>query len=198
MVFLRWLGIVFLGMLLGSHVGIAASVSEVYAHDFWAPNYHGKRLDFCLSTKVQCGQAVANSYCQMLGYDAAERFTIDYNLGMTSYLDSKKCCKGWECKGFKLIRCTAKTLHQPKRSYYYRSKRFVKPRFNHYRVDWCYQNGQGCGERAAYSFCRRMGYSKMTTFIKEERLAATRALGNQRLCIGKEKCTGFVSITCYR
>ena len=117
--------------------------------------------------------------------------------GMTHYLGTSIRCTGWTCSGFKLIRCVAKTTHQPPKAYHYRSRSFVFPRFNHYRVDWCYKAGQGCGQRAAYSFCRRMGYAKVSVYNKEEHVLATRAIGDQKLCFGS-LCTGFGNITCYR
>jgi len=175
----------------------AAPQSEVYANSIWAPSYHGKRLSYCLSNTSVCGQPVADRYCRLLGYDDAELSTIDYNVGSTSYLDQEKCCRGWQCHGFELIRCTAKTLHKPRRDYYYRYKEFVLPRYNHYRVDWCYEKGKRCGKRAAYSFCRRMGYAKVTEYYPQEDIAATRHLGDRRLCFGDD-CKGFSSITCYR
>ncbi|PJD93613.1 MAG: hypothetical protein CK424_02115 [Legionella sp.] len=193
---LKWL--LSIGMLfLGVQGSVAAAVSKHYAHDYWAPFYHGKRLNYCLSNASECGNAVANHYCQILGYDKAERSTIAYNVGITSYLDKKKCCFGWECHGFKLIRCTAQTLHEPRRDYYYRSKEFALPMFQHYRVDWCYENGKQCGKHVATSFCRRMGYQKAVRYSPESNVGATRALGNQRLCFDTN-CKGFESITCYR
>lgn len=174
----------------------ANSNSSVYTHDEWLPYYHKHRLAYCFTGHRTCGQKVADQYCRDLGYDGAQRATIDHNIGLTSYLDSEKCCKGWTCNGFKLIRCYAKALHKPRGQYYYRLKEFVLPRFQHYRIDWCYQDNESCGKRAASSFCRRMGYEKATKFQPERHLAATRALGNQKLCFGD--CKGFDSITCYR
>lgn len=173
------------------------AASEWYTHDFWGPRLHGKRLSYCLADNKTCGKEVADKYCQMQGYDGSRRTTIDYNLGVTRYLDSTKNCVGWTCSGFKLLQCSAQTLHKPRRAYYYRTQTFVMPRFNHYRVDWCYENGHDCGERAAFSFCRRLGFMKASRFKQEKGLAATRALGNQRLCFDNN-CQGFSSITCHR
>ena len=188
-----------IGMVVayGLCVASVSAASEWYTHDFWGPRMHGKRLSYCLVDEKTCGQVVADKYCQMQGYDRAKRATIDYNLGVTRYLDSPKNCVGWSCSGFKLLQCGAQTLNQPRRTYYYRSQTFVMPRSNHYRVDWCFKNGQGCGERAAFSFCRRLGFMKATHFKQDTGLAATRALGNQRLCFDGD-CQGFSSITCHR
>jgi hypothetical protein len=173
----------------------AAQGLEAY-HDYWLPTYHQQRLSFCLSDKHSCGAVVADTYCQKLGYSKAKKFKIAHNVGMTSYIDKKACCRGWHCQGFNLIRCERTMYHEPKRQYYYRYKKFVFPRWQHYRIDWCYQDNHACGKRAAYSFCRRMGYETATQYQAETHLGATRALGNHQLCFGD--CKGFANITCFR
>lgn len=178
---------------------MAASSSQLenYYRTFWSPQYRAKPLDYCLADKKNCGKVVADRYCQTMGYDKSTKHVVAYDVGVTNYFATCIGCKGWNCQAFKQITCSAKHLHQPTRPYYFRARQFVYPRFNHYRVDWCYESGQGCGERAAFSFCRRMGYSKAKNFQRDPHIAATRALGNQRLCFG-ESCNGFKSITCYR
>lgn len=188
------LWILFLCLAQGIH---AANDQQNYYRTFWNPQYHGKMLDYCLQDKKHCGEPVANQYCRAMGYDKSNQSTIAHNVGVTRYFATCKECKAWNCNGFKRITCVAKHLHKPPRSYYFRARQFVYPRFNHYRIDWCYTPGKGCGERAAFSFCRRMGYSKTQHFEKESRVVATRALGNQQLCFG-DQCNGFKSITCYR
>ncbi len=190
--FLLWMMIS--ALLVGSVY--AAADSTKYTHDFWLPRYHKQRLAYCLLDQKTCGQAVADRYCQALGYVAAQRATIDYNVGFTSFIDKERFCRGWTCHGFKLIRCYAKARHKPKRQYYYRYKKFVFPRMLHYRVDWCYQGHKHCGKRAAYAFCRHMGYDAIAQYLPEAHLAATRSLGNQKLCFGD--CKGFAAITCSR
>lgn len=182
--------------ILGISVAYAKPSSAVYRHDFWLPQFHHQRVSYCLSDKHICGKGVADRYCQAMGYERAQRSTIAHNIGMASYLDKKGCCRGWHCAGFKLIRCEASAEHKPKRNYYYRYKKFVVPRFHHYRIDWCYQDSKHCGKPAAQSFCRHMGYEKAKEYQPEEHLAATQALGNQKLCFGD--CKGFSSIICYR
>ena len=187
---------VFILAMLGISLAHAGSNSPTYAHDFWLPQYHGQRLSYCLSDTQSCGKSVADHYCQDLGYEQAQRATLDHNVGVTRYLDKDTCCRGWHCAGFKLIRCNASARHLPKRNYYYRYKKFVLPRLHHFRIDSCYQDGKLCGKRAALAFCRHMGYEKVTQYQLEGHLAATRSLGNQKLCFGD--CSGFDSITCFR
>ncbi len=168
-----------------------------YYRSFWNPTYHGQRVDYCAPGKKDCGEKIANRYCQIMGYNKADQQIIAYNVGLTHYIDTKVRCQGWTCSGFKLIHCVKKMIHQPPKAYYYRSQAFVFPRYNHYRVDWCYENRLGCGHRAAFSFCRRMGFSRAQGYEQQKHVLATRAIGDQKLCFGQE-CTGFSRITCYR
>ena len=168
-----------------------------FYRNFWYPTYMIQRLDYCLFNGSECGETVANRYCKMLGYEKAGEQIIDNNVGLTNYLLSRAYCKGWKCNGFKLITCVGTFSHKPVKDIYYRSMRFVYPRFDHYRVDWCYDNGTKCGKRVAYSFCRRMGYMHAQGFKKQDNVSATKALGNQKLCFGHQ-CSGFSEITCYR
>ena len=55
--------------------------------NFWHPTYHGERLDYCTVDGKECGKAVANRYCQMLGYDYSSQNVIAYNIGLTNYSD---------------------------------------------------------------------------------------------------------------
>ena len=173
------------------------SDQQNFSRDFWSPTFHIQRLNYCTLDGKECGPAVANKYCKMMGYERADVAIIDYNIGLTNYFLSSAQCRGWRCNGFKLITCVGNFSHHPKQNYYYRSQRFVFPRIDHYRIDWCYESGRGCGQRAAYSFCRRMGYMNAQYYKKQDDVAATKALGNQKLCFGDD-CKGFSSITCYR
>ena len=168
-----------------------------FYRNFWNPTFNVQRLNYCSLDGKVCGLNVAHRYCNMMGYEKASEAIIDYNVGVTHYLLTNARCTGWQCNGFMLITCKNKFHHQPAKDYYYREQRFTFPRFAHYRVDWCYNNGKGCGKRVANSFCRRMGYRYAQGYKKEAQIAATKALGNQRLCFGGA-CNGFSEITCYR
>ncbi|KTD21187.1 hypothetical protein [Legionella londiniensis] len=171
--------------------------TQYFYRNIWEPTYHILRLNYCMFDGKECGMAVASRYCRMLGYDGADKEIVANNVGLTHVLASKAKCQGWQCNGFKLIRCIGKINHQPAKPYYYREKRFVYPRLDSYRIAWCYKDGKECGQRAAYSFCRRMGYLQAKHYKKETEIAATKELGNQKLCFGKD-CSGFQYITCYR
>ncbi|WP_133130801.1 hypothetical protein [Legionella yabuuchiae] len=175
----------------------AKETKDDYYRNFWNPKYHAELLDYCSFDKTQCGIEIANRYCQMMGYKKATQEIIANNVGLTHFLGAKGGCKGWECDGFKLIRCEGTLSDDPPKLYSYRYRRFVYPRFDHYRIDWCYETDTKCGRRAAYSYCRRLGYLDVKEFKKEAHVAATKALGNQKLCFGQH-CSGFKYITCYR
>ena len=168
-----------------------------FYRDIWQPTYHILRLNYCTLDGKECGLEVASRYCRMLGYNKADKQIIANNVGLTHFLNTKAKCKGWECDGFKMIRCVGNIDHEPPKLYHYRERRFAFPRMDHYRIAWCYENDKNCGREAAYSFCRRMGYLKANDYKKQSQIAATKALGNQKLCFGKA-CDGFEYITCYR
>lgn len=189
--------IFFVLFVLGMQGLQAAHQRELFYRNFWHPNYHGQRLNYCTIDGKQCGMAVATRYCQLMGYLKADQQVIANNIGLTNFLDAKARCKGWRCNGFKTIRCVAAFSSLPPKPYHFRFKHFVYPRFDYYRVDWCYDGKSGCGRKAAYSFCRRMGYLDTRHFLIERQVAATKAIGNQKLCFGNS-CKGFKEISCYR
>lgn len=196
MVILRYvLMLAMLSLLAMSHV--FAKSPQNYYRSYWYPLYQGQRLDYCAPGANDCGKKVAIRYCQMLGYESSSQVIIDYNVGLTHYIDTRLRCKGWTCSGFKLIQCVSKMSHMPRQAYYYRLRKFAVPRYNHYRIDWCYKNGHGCGERAAFSFCRRKGFSGVQSFKEQKSVLATREIGDQKLCFGSA-CSGFSNIVCYR
>ena len=189
---------VFIFMLcsLNGHLNAASSHNKVF-RNFWHPTFLGERLDYCSLDGKECGKTIANRYCQMLGYDYASQSIIAHNVGLTNYLGSRARCTGWRCNGFMTIGCATGVLHHPPKLYHYREKKFVNPRFNDYRIDWCYNRSKGCGARAANSFCSRMGYMQAKGFKKEQHVAATKTINSQELCFGKE-CSAFKMIVCYR
>ncbi|MBN9231357.1 MAG: hypothetical protein BGO90_06180 [Legionella sp. 40-6] len=170
--------------------------SKVF-RNFWHPLYNGERLDFCAINGKNCGKEIADRYCQLLGYKYSNQYTIAYNIGLTHYLESRAKCTGWQCNGFMNISCVNLITHKPPQAYYYREQKFVAPRVNHYRVDWCYKKGNDCGESAAHSFCSRMGFMRAKNFTQENKVGATKALGDEALCFGPQ-CSAFKYIVCYR
>jgi hypothetical protein len=164
---------------------------------FWHPKFLGERLDYCTLDGKQCGKQVANRYCHLMGYDYSSQNIIAYNIGLTHYITTRAQCKGWRCNGFMTINCAQSLSPNLPKPYHYSEKKFVYPRYNEYRVDWCYNQHNGCGRRAAHSFCSRMGYIKATRFAQETQITATQTIGSQELCFGNE-CNSFRFIVCSR
>lgn len=175
----------------------AANNRQDFYRNFWLPEYHGLPLNYCTIDGKECGMTVANRYCQIMGYLRADQQIIANNVGLTNYMGIMAHCKGWQCNGFKTIRCVAKINNNTPKAYHYSLRRFVYPHYNKYRLDWCYDGKTGCGRRAAYSFCRRLGYQQVRGYTMQKQIPATKAIGNQKLCFGKQ-CNGFSEINCYR
>lgn len=191
-------------VLFSVEVFAAQQGSLTYYRDFWSPRYHGELLNYCLVTQNACGIEVADKYCVIMGYQKATKSLIANNVGLTKYLDgcnfcgkSKRICKGWNCNGFKLIRCANNVEHFPVQAYAYRERTYVLPRVEKYRIDWCYENGKGCGKKVANSFCRRLGFARAINYKQDIAVYASREIGDGRLCFG-DSCKGFSSVTCYR
>lgn len=176
---------------------LQATINPKYSRDFWSPLYHGQPLNYCALDGGICGKALADLYCRELNYKTASQVIQAFNVGLTNYFNTKQSCRGWNCHGFKLIRCTNEMTHEPPREAHYREHRYVYPRYQQYRIDWCYTQEKSCGKKPAYSFCRRMGYLKAKDFKKEAQVPATRSLGTGELCFG-ETCSAYQYIICYR
>lgn len=189
-------GVFLVWALLGCVLAIAKP-NETYHRSFWQPEYHGQLLNYCTIKGSQCGMPVATQFCKMMGYKKASQATIANNVGLTHFIDASARCVGFQCNGFKTIECTGIISDNPPKPWHYRFKRFVFPRYNHYRVDWCYDGKNGCGQRAAFSFCRRMGYMDVKQYTIQKQVVATQAIGNQKLCFGAN-CNAFAKINCYR
>tara|TARA_Y100000588_G_C14255118_1_gene925090 strand:+ start:2554 stop:3138 length:585 start_codon:yes stop_codon:yes gene_type:complete len=168
-----------------------------YYRNFWSPQYHARSLDYCSCNNSVCGKKIADGYCRKMGYKKADKYLKEYNVGLTYALDGEGSCVGWQCHGFKLIRCVADLPDNVPQNYSYRKKQFNYPRLDEYRVDWCYKNQSGCGKKVAQSFCRRLGFMKSTHYEIDKNIAATRNIGSRELCFGKH-CNGFKKIICYR
>lgn len=169
-----------------------------YYRNFWRPQFHGLPLNYCDVNMKDCGAPIANRYCQLMGYHHANQYIMEHNTGLTNFISKKALCRGWTCNAFKTIRCVAHLEHKPNAAYYYRQRHFVLPRFDpNYRLDWCYDGHKNCGQRAAQSFCRQMGYLKATKFKEQSYIHATKAIANQKLCFGA-KCKAFAYIDCKR
>lgn len=175
----------------------AATVHNKAYRNFWHPMFLGERLDYCSIDGKECGKPVADRYCRMQGYDYSSQQVIAYNIGLTHYLTARAQCKGWSCNGFMTIGCAMGLSHTPAKPYHYRERRFAVPRYNDYRIDWCYNKGKACGRRAADSFCSHMGFMRAKQFVKASDVSATKTIGSEELCFGSQ-CNAFKTIVCSR
>lgn len=173
----------------------AGTHEDLYYRAFWNPVVHGTRLDYCNSSARVCGLPLARDFCKIMGYETVSQASIDYNVGITRYLDNAKICKGWRCHGWNVIRC--KSHIKKKLMDEIQSRIFYFPRMHWARVDYCYMKDHGCGKRAAYAFCRSMSFEHVGSFKKEHNVLSTCTLGEQRRCFGYG-CDGFAQITCTR
>lgn len=186
-----------IGLLFLSSLVHAKEPSSQAFRSFWHPMYHNQRLNYCTLKTNECGKKVADAYCQLMGYQAATKNLIAYHLNSTQFIDSPTTCKKETCHGFELINCAMSLSHKPPKPYHYTQKRFVYPRINHYRIDWCYEKNKACGAPVAHSFCQQIGYMRADSFKKESQIGLTQTLGSQELCFGNQ-CNGFLSIVCSR
>lgn len=189
--------IIFLCLLCSLFQVQAAPPQNKAFRNFWHPTFLGERLDYCSMDGKDCGKTIADRYCHMQGYDYSSQHVIAYNIGLTNYLTARAQCRGWRCNGFMTIGCAMGLSHIPPKPYHYRERQFPVPRYNDYRIDWCYNRDKGCGKRAADSFCSRMGFMNAKHFVKEAKVSATKTIGSEELCFGNQ-CNAFQSIICYR
>ena len=75
------------------------------------------------------------------------------------------------------------------------TKKFVNPKYNGLRLDWCYSWGAQCGAYAAKFFCKTKGYPLLKAWGKAENIGKTRVISTNQVC-NDPGCDGFTSITC--
>lgn len=194
---MRRLSLSLIMLLCFTSMIFAKDSKEDYHRSVWYPTYHGDRLAYCNKDETQCGKTIADNYCKALEYAQANEFRIEHHVGRVHYFNNEGECTGWKCDGFLFINCQGKFNETPHLTHQYRMREFAYPRFDHHRIAWCYKENKSCGKRAAYSFCRRMGYSDTSAFVEDKEVAATKTLGDHVLCYGKD-CNGFKRITCRR
>jgi hypothetical protein len=164
---------------------------------FWHPMMKGERLDYCNEDLTKCGRQIASCYCKKMGYDYAKRFVKAPNLGLTRFVSEKNECRGWKCSGFDFIECQGERKYLSRPSSDYQQKLFVRPRWHHFPVSWCYKNSKQCGAQSAYAFCRYQGYGKVVQYSKQKSVPASKEMATSALCIN-QNCKGFEYILCER
>jgi hypothetical protein len=71
------------------------------------------RLDVCQQFGKNCGQAAADQYCQIMGYERATKFEGE-PATPTKVIGSGRECKGSGCRGFKFIVCFTRVQERGK------------------------------------------------------------------------------------
>jgi hypothetical protein len=78
-------------------------------------------------------------------------------------------------------------------------KTFSSPKLNKYQLDWCYAKNEGCGEKAAVSWCATKGFHKATKWEKQDNTGThgvvTKKIGTGELC-PDSMCSSFKTISC--
>jgi hypothetical protein len=75
-------------------------------------------------------------------------------------------------------------------------KTFRNPRYQGFRLDWCWTWAKHCGHKTANEFCRRQGYRRAVNWKAPViEISPTKMMGSGQLCtIGR--CGSFEWITC--
>ena len=79
------------------------------------------------------------------------------------------------------------------------SRKWDRPRWFDYRLDWCFKWGASCGQPAADYFCMRKQYTAALDFAADPNIGATEptmVISGRQVC-DQSNCTGFQYITCY-
>jgi hypothetical protein len=75
---------------------------------------------------------------------------------------------------------------------------FIKPIYDHHRLDWCFNWGAECGQPAAEVFCKRRLYATAVDMLIDAGIGTsqpTKTLGSRQRC-DRSFCSGFKFITC--
>ncbi|SRR5215831_14373480 len=71
------------------------------------------RLDVCYTFGKNCGQAVADEYCRIFGYERATNFEGE-PAALTKVIGTGQECKAPGCQGFKFIVCSTRAQERGK------------------------------------------------------------------------------------
>jgi hypothetical protein len=170
----------------------AAGPALAGTQNFSDPMYNGNRLDWCQNWAQGCGKAAADAWCQWRGFSNATNFSIDEDIGGSSptrVIGTGALCDQGFCDGFSHIQCwkpdPTPITHN-------------NPMWNGYRLDWCQNWAQGCGEGAADAYCSAIGEGDAISWTIAPDIGAstpTRVIGSGAVC-DQGFCDGFAQITC--
>lgn len=161
-----------------------------------------------------CGEEAANAFCQMSGYEKAESYEKDAGItDVTIYLQQMKLNPNPTRDAFKVIVCSRSDNNPPPAVLPPAvSETWRYPRVSGIRMDWCsaYDGRVGgppnnpdaylaCGQPAADSFCRSVGYQSAGRFEKDEQIEdETIFIAQSALNTHSPKRDAFLYITCVK
>ena len=166
-----------------------AFVSNASAAHFANPKWYGYDLDWCRNFESACGQPAADLYCQKRGYPQSTAFQILPTVSVpTMTIGQNAICNPsvHRCDSFAYIDCQETV------------KVFNYPVYNGYRLDWCRQFEQECGQPAAQQFCQKAGYTQVVAFgIQNQLTVPTMTVGSNAICNpAYHRCDSFSYVEC--
>ncbi len=173
--------------LLMAHISMAGAEIDEFSN----PKYKGHLLDWCVNWGSGCGKPAADKWCQSKGYDGAEAFNKNEDVGMsTRLIGSNQVCDEQMCDSFTMIACFKGDQAED-----VEEATFSKPKFKGKRLDWCLEWSEKCGKPAADAYCGTKGFDKAKSFAIAKGIGNTRLIGTGENCSGPN-CDGFKYITC--
>ncbi len=196
-------------------VMVAASVgAQAEEKTFAKPKQGPYRVDWCYQWTAQCGQPAADRFCMSKGFAHSNDFVEAVNIGSltpTIVQASGQVCNGPDCDGFTYITCEKPDLPAPPLPMPLPgpplggggygggdTRLYFKPKIGGLRLNYCSENGSGCGQDAADAYCDMKGYQDASDFTQSPPLppnVKTRFIGSGQKCYGPA-CYAFQSIEC--
>jgi hypothetical protein len=189
-------------------LGIAADIAQAAPKTFVNPKIGSNRLDWCLNWGSGCGEPAATAWCKTKGYNKSIDSEEDQNIGDSSptrLLSTGAVCDQPYCDGFTFITCASSLappppLPPPPLPPASAKQIFFKPKYNGVRLDWCYDEGEGCGKQAADAWCDEQGFDEAIKFKIASGvgpLKPTIYIGSGETTL-KPLANAFRSITCVK
>jgi hypothetical protein len=172
--------------------------AEVIRFDY--PTVDNIALDWCLTWAADCGKPAADYFCRLKGYQQSVNFQEAQDVGYTKLPKTGQICSAQYCDSFAFVDCQGYSSTTPpynpgqpgqQNSYSY-------PSIRGYRLDWCRLWATDCGQGAADSFCRSMGYSRAISFDIDSDIglrSPTMVIESGQIC-SEAFCDGFKYINC--
>ena len=186
----------------------SAQIAEAAPKTFVNPKIGSNRLDFCLNWGSGCGEPAATAWCQSKGFDKSIDSEMAADIGdasPTRLIATGAVCDQPYCDGFTFITCASSVappppLPPPPLPPATAKQVFFKPRFNGVRLDWCYEDEQGCGKKAADAWCDDEGFDEALKFQIASGYGPFRKtieIGSGQVLV-KPVTNAFKSITCVK